>query len=84
MPFLKFMSDGAGRAVRIVAGLALIAVGAILGGAFRALAVVGLVPLLAGVFDVCLFAPLARMPFAGKAFRAKADRPTGGDWSVRA
>ena len=72
MPFLTFMSSPAGRAMRIIAGLALVAVGLLAGGGWTALAVVGLVPLAAGAFDFCVFAPLARMPFAGKAFRERA------------
>lgn len=75
MSFLTFMSSPAGRAFRIAVGVALIAIGVLTGGGWLALAVIGLVPLAAGVFDVCLFAPLARMPFAGKAFRARAGHP---------
>ncbi len=71
MSFLTFMSSQAGRAARIVAGLALIIAGLLLGGGFLVLSVIGLVPLAAGVFDFCLFAPLGRMPFNGKAFRAQ-------------
>jgi Inner membrane protein YgaP-like, transmembrane domain len=72
MAFLTFMSSTAGRATRVIAGLALIIIGLVLGGVGYVLVVVGLVPLLAGAFDVCVFAPLARMPFAGKAFREAA------------
>ncbi|WCO66324.1 DUF2892 domain-containing protein [Iamia majanohamensis] len=72
MTFLTFMSSPAGRAVRIVAGLALVIAGIALGGGFLALSVIGLVPLAAGVFDVCLFAPLGHMPFSGRAFRRQA------------
>ena len=71
-PFVKFMSSTAGRATRVVAGLALIVIGALIGGAGWILAVVGLVPLLAGVFDVCLFAPLFNAPFAGAKVRSGA------------
>ncbi len=63
------MSSSNGRLVRVVAGAALVVVGVIVGGAWLALSVVGLVPLLAGVFDVCVFAPLAHMPFAGHTLR---------------
>jgi hypothetical protein len=49
----------------------------VIGGAGWILAIVGLVPLLAGVFDVCVFAPLFRMPCSGARFvgalRVKAD-----------
>ena len=37
------------------------------------LAVVGAVPLLAGVFDVCLFAPLFGGPLKGAVARAKSN-----------
>ena len=78
MAFLNFMSSSAGRIARVVAGLALVVVGIVAGGGWIALAVVGLIPLAAGAFDVCLIAPLARMPFTGKAFRERAcrTRPT--------
>ncbi len=71
MGFVKFMSSGAGRITRIVAGVALIAAGLLVvqGTAGIILAVVGLVPLLAGLFDVCVFAPLFGMPFAGISVR---------------
>ncbi len=72
MPFLTFMSSSAGRATRIMGGLALIAVGFLVGGEWTALAVVGLVPLASGAFDFCVFASLARIPFTGKAFRKRA------------
>jgi hypothetical protein len=35
------------------------------------LALVGLVPLLAGAFDVCLFGPLFGLPLKGEAIRRK-------------
>lgn len=72
MAFLTFMSSTTGRATRVIAGLALIAVGIVLGGAGLALAAVGLVPLAAGAADVCLFAPLTHRPFTGQAFREAA------------
>lgn len=74
MPFLQFMSSPAGRVSRVVAGSALIVVGAVLGGGWLALVVVGALPLATGVLDVCLFAPLARRPFKGREFR-QATRP---------
>jgi hypothetical protein len=74
MGFAQFMSSGLGRGLRIVAGIILIAVGlAVVGGTGGImLAVVGLVPLLAGVFDVCLFAPLFGAPLKGADVRARA------------
>lgn len=74
MSFVTFMSSSAGRGVRVVAGLALIVVGFLAGGGWLALALVGLVPLAAGVFDVCLFAPLAKLPFSGRAVREQTCR----------
>jgi Inner membrane protein YgaP-like, transmembrane domain len=74
MGFAQFMSSGLGRGLRIVAGIMLIAVGlAVVGGTGGiVLAVVGLVPLLAAAFDVCLFAPLFGAPLKGADVRARA------------
>ncbi len=71
MGFVKFMSSAAGRIMRIVAGIALVVVGLLLlkGTAGIVLAVVGVVPLAAGVFDLCLFAPLFGMPLSGRKVR---------------
>jgi hypothetical protein len=69
MPVVHFLASQPGRVVRAVFGLALIAAGALLGGYWWALAVVGLVPLTAGIFDFCVLAPLFRMPFSGRRFR---------------
>lgn len=74
--FVTFMASTAGRLVRIVAGIVLILVGLFaLGGtggntAGIVVAVIGLVPLLAGLFDVCLFAPLFGYPLSGSKIRA--------------
>lgn len=71
-PFVKFMSSGAGRVLRIVAGLALIALGLLVmdGTAGIVVAVIGILPLAAGIFDFCVFAPLFGSPFSGKEIRA--------------
>ena len=72
-PFVKFMASPAGRITRIVVGILLIAVGLLLmhGGVGGILvAVVGLVPLLAGLFDFCVFAPLFGAPVSGPKIRA--------------
>jgi hypothetical protein len=71
MGFVKFMSSTAGRWARGLAGAALIALGVTLGGAWWIAAAVGVVFVAVGVFDVCLFAPLFKQPFSGKAVRAK-------------
>lgn len=69
--FFRFIASPTGRVIRIVAGLALIVVGLLalqgLGGWI--LAIVGLVPLLAGLFDRCVFAPLFGLPFVGPRLR---------------
>jgi hypothetical protein len=69
--FFDFMAGSAGRIVRVVAGLALIIIGLFVtqGAARWILVIVGLVPLLAGVFDFCVFAPLFGLPFVGPRLR---------------
>ena len=62
MVVVEFMSGKVGRAVRALVGAALVVVGFVLGGGWLVLSVVGLVPLLAGVFGVCLIAPLVHRP----------------------
>jgi len=71
MALINFLASTTGRIVRIIAGIVLIAVGLLVvqGTGGIVLAVVGLVPLLAGVVDVCVFAPLFGAPFSGKAIR---------------
>ena len=70
-PFVRFMQTPAGRIARIVAGVALIAGGFVgVGGvAGYAIAAVGLIPLGAGVFDMCLLAPFFKVPFSGAKIR---------------
>jgi hypothetical protein len=71
-PIIRFLASGAGRIIRIVAGLALVAWGLLgLNGAVGIIvAVVGLVPLMAGVLDGCVFAPLFGAPLSGPQIRA--------------
>jgi hypothetical protein len=71
MAFAAFMASGWGRGVRIVAGVLLIAWGLLLGGGVVP-AVIGLVPLIAGVLDICLLAPLFGAPLKGAEVRARA------------
>ncbi len=70
--FVNFMASGTGRIARIVAGIALIAVGLLVvkDTAGIIVAVVGLLPLAAGVFDFCVFAPLFGRPLSGPQIRA--------------
>ena len=66
--FAVFMASGAGRLIRIVAGVALIAWGWSMRDQTLGIVLMigGLVPLLAGVFNVCVIAPIIGAPFAGK------------------
>ena len=73
--FFRFIASPTGRAVRIVVGLILIAAGLwwIQGIGGSILAIIGLVPLLAGAFDRCVFAPLFGLPFVGSSLRGALD-----------
>ncbi|NDJ86397.1 MAG: DUF2892 domain-containing protein [Chloroflexi bacterium] len=68
MAFAKFMAQIPGRAVRIIAGVAIIALGLLVVGDIAGIiiAVIGVAPILAGVFNVCLIAPIIGAPFSGK------------------
>ncbi len=70
--FVKFMSSMAGRTVRIIAGAALIVLGLVgMGGtAGIIVAIIGALPLVAGLFDFCVFAPLFGAPLSGEKVRA--------------
>lgn len=65
--FACFMASAIGRGIRIVAGLALIAWGWSMRGqtSGTVLMVVGLLPLAAGIFNVCVIAPIIGAPFSG-------------------
>jgi hypothetical protein len=71
-PFCTFMASATGRIVRIVAGIALIAWGllGLTGTTGIVVVVIGAVPLLAGLFDFCVFAPLFGCPLSGPKIRA--------------
>jgi hypothetical protein len=66
-----FLAGTGGRLARVVAGVILVLVGLFVveGALSWVLAIVGLVPLLAGVFDFCVFAPLFGLPFVGERLR---------------
>jgi len=67
MGFAKFMATAVGRGLRIVVGLALIAYGLLVvhGTTGTVLAVVGLVPLSLGAFNICILGPLLGAPLRG-------------------
>ena len=67
MSFVSFMRSSAGRGLRIAAGVVLIAAGIAIGGTGGiVMAVVGLVPLAAGVFNFCLLGPLFGVDLMGR------------------
>lgn len=69
--FAQFLASSAGRLIRFLAGVALIVAGALIGGTWGiVMIVVGVVPLLAGAFDVCVFSALFGGPFSGPRIRA--------------
>ena len=70
--FGQFMTSRTGRIGRVIAGIALVLVGLLaIGGSIGFIvAAIGLVPLLAGTFDVCLFSALFGGPFRGADVRA--------------
>jgi hypothetical protein len=70
--FAQFISSPAGRVARIVAGLILIALGyrSRAGAGGIVLIVVGFIPLLAGLFDLCVISGLLGGPLSGSRIRA--------------
>ena len=71
MKFSKFMASGLGRLLRVIAGLVLfyLGFGIMNNTPGYIIGVIGIIPLVAGVFDFCIMAPLFGMPFMGKAIR---------------
>ena len=67
MPFIDFMQSPFGRVLRIVLGLTLIGLGLFALGGFAGVivAVIGVVPLVAGAFGVCIVGPLFGADFHG-------------------
>ena len=71
MSLIKFLATSTGRWIRVIAGAALILLGLYMQGTGGiVVAVIGAVPLLAGIFDVCVFAPLFGASFYGKVIRS--------------
>ncbi len=62
MKLVNFMQTKAGRMLRVVLGIALIVAGLAIGNYWVLLALVGLVPLTAGVFGFCLLSPVFHAP----------------------
>ncbi len=69
--FGQFMAPPAGRVLRVVAGVGMIAAGVAMdsnGG--NALASAAAIPLSAGLFDICWLSPIVGGPFKGADSRA--------------
>ena len=73
MSFAIWMSRPLGRGLRIGIGLVLMGVGLYVGGAWGVvIGVVGAVPLLAGIVNVCAIAPFLGVPFNARRLPARA------------
>ena len=67
MTFTRWMSSATGRLLRVLAGLVLIGLGFYVQGVWGwVIAVVGVIPVLAGVFNFCLLGPILGAPFSGR------------------
>lgn len=73
MEFARFMSSPLGRALRVVAGgvLVLLGLGFVSGTGGYVLAAVGALPIVFGLGNFCLFAPLVGGPFQGSRLAGK-------------
>lgn len=70
MKLIDTIGSQPGRVLRIVAGVGIITTGPRRGGpGGRVLAAAGVVPLAAGVADVCVLGPLVHGPLQGESFR---------------
>jgi hypothetical protein len=69
--FVGFMASPAGRILRIVAGSAIIAWGLLVVGEpnGKIIAAVGALPILTGVFNICVVGPLFGSPLSGSKAR---------------
>lgn len=69
--FIRFMQRPVGRGLRIVVGLALIALGIWGVGGFGGfvLAILGMIPLIAGAAGICLIAPFFGYTLVGDPVR---------------
>ncbi len=64
-PFVTFMRSGIGRLLRAILGVFLVWWG-FFGGAGVIVGIIGFVPLLAGIFNFCVFAPLFGLTLMGQ------------------
>lgn len=76
--FVSFISSPAGRGLRIVAGLSIIAAGLTQQKPKGyAIAATGLIPLAAGALDICVLGPLLGGHFKGSTMRDALHRQQG-------
>jgi hypothetical protein len=75
MSFLSFMNSTAGRAIRVVLGLALVVLGVLVGGGLGiAIAVFALLPMATGIFGICPVNPILGQPLRACAVPAHGRR----------
>lgn len=67
LAFARFMAGPVGRLARVVLGVVLILLGLFVveGTWGTIIAIIGVIPLAAGIANVCLIAPLLGVPFRG-------------------
>lgn len=76
--FVSFISSPAGRSLRVIAGLSIIAAGlAQRNPKGYAVVAAGIVPLAAGALDICVLGPLLGGSFKGQTMRADLHRQQG-------
>lgn len=74
--FVGFISSTAGRAIRVIAGLSLIALGLLTAPGTTTgiiLAAIGALPVTTGILDICLLAPVFGAPLSGRKVRVGRD-----------
>ncbi len=71
MALIDFLATTTGRLVRVVLGAVIVLVGLLAfdGALAWVIAIVGLIPFMAGAFDVCLAAPIFGLPLRGMDIR---------------
>ena len=74
--FIRQLASKNGRNARIIAGAILILLGLVFPNenVGWVLIILGWIPILAGVLDLCLIAPLFGLPLKGKDIRQQLDR----------
>ncbi|GAB1420832.1 hypothetical protein MASR2M15_09560 [Anaerolineales bacterium] len=73
MALVKFMTSSTGRIARIVLGIVLILVGqfVVKDTAGTIITILALIPIAAGIFDVCILGAVLGYPFKGALAREK-------------